>query len=43
MSWRRQNAVSLLALVILVALNTLLPAPEATPKPSRAVVAANAR
>ena len=43
MNWRRQNVLSLVALVVLVALNTLLPAPDTAPKAPHAVVAANQR
>jgi hypothetical protein len=43
MSWRRQNVLSVIAIVVLVALNTLLPAPESASKGSRAVIASSQR
>ena len=39
MTWRRQNILSVVAIVALVALNTLLPAADHAPKGSPAVVA----
>jgi hypothetical protein len=39
MTWRRQNVLSVVAIVVLVALNTLLPAPDSASKGSHAVVA----
>ena len=43
MSWRKQNVLSVIAIVALVALNTLLPAQDVASKGSRAVVASNQR
>ena len=43
MSWRKQNVLSVIAIVALVALNTLLPAQDVPAKASRAVVASNQR
>jgi hypothetical protein len=39
MSWRKQNVLSVLAIVALVALNTLLPGPDAPPRKASVVVA----
>ena len=38
MSWRRQNILSLVAIAVLVALNTL-PAPDTPPRKSATLVA----
>ena len=39
MSWRKQNVLSVVAIVALVALNTLLPGPDAPPGKSATLIA----
>ena len=43
MSWRRQNVLSIAAIVLLLALNTLLPASQGSAPQARALVASSQR